>query len=162
MYFPLDDVCCTGWRAPWDSQSFLECVYSASLISTEVLCSSAASVLRSLLTAHYKFTHTHTHLQCPSTQSLHILTHSHRDVQNSDPSVPLLPWGLFLPCQHFWDLPGAKQFAPSPSFTLPIPRPLPSLFFYFRRREKEKENLILHSRGMTVPSPSLSLRFIHA
>lgn len=136
---------------------FLECIYSADIIWTEVLYSSPASVLLSLsLACSLLQTHTHTYLQCTPAQSFHILIWAPRPhIQ----SVPLLPWRPFQPCQHFWDPPGARQFAPSRSFALPIPPRL--LLFSFPIRGRRKKKHPPFSRGMTIPSPILSLRFIH-
>lgn len=80
----------------------------------------------------------HTHLQCPSTQSLHALTNSHRDIQTWDPSVPTVATG-----DHFYPVSTSGVRLEWGNLPLTPPTILHS---------SGKKH---HSEGTTIPSPIL-------
>lgn len=144
--------------ALWDSPSFLECIYSGRLIWTQVLYSSPGSV-RSLLSAQCdKHTHTHIRAAHPDPVPPHTHTHSlgHPDLRSERPTVAM---GTISTPSALLRFAWSKAICPLPILhSSSVPHPLP--LFLLSKTEGKKSHPPF-SRGMTIPSPILSLKFIH-
>lgn len=128
--------------APWDSPSVLECIYSAGLIWTEVLYSSPASVLLSLLSQTCSVPR-----PSPSTHS-----QGHPDLRSKRPTVAM---GTISPLSALLRSAWSEAICPLPILHPSYPSTPSSFFSPFGKKNPP------FSRGMTIPSPILSLRFIH-